>query len=164
MKLKMAGCVVILLLLLAATLAAQTITGTIQGVVSDKSGAVLPGVTIRVTNLGTNQVREVLTNETGSYFVPLLPVGKYEVSAELSGFKTEVKTGLELQVEQKLNLPFTLEVGQMSEKLIVTESAPLVQADTATVGNVVDSQHMVELPLNGRRFSQVALLVPAATT
>jgi hypothetical protein len=156
--------VAIFVLLLAGALQAQTITGTIQGVVSDKSGAVLPGVTIRVTNLGTNQSREVLSNETGNYFVPLLAVGKYEVSAELSGFKTEVKTGMELQVEQKLNLAFVLEVGQMSEKLVVMESAPLVQADTATVGNVVDSQRIVELPLNGRRFSQVALLVPAATT
>ncbi len=154
----------VLTFVLAAALASQTITGTIQGTVTDASGAVLPGVTIRITNLGTNQARDTLTGETGSYVVPLLPVGKYEVSAELPGFKTGVKTGLELQVEQHLNLPFTMEIGQMSEKLVVTEAAPLVQADTSTVGNVVDSQRMVELPLNGRRFSQVALLVPAATT
>ena len=154
----------VLVVALSAALAAQTITGTIQGVVTDGSGAVLPGVSIKITNLGTNQKRELLTNETGSYTAPLLSVGKYEISAELPGFKTEVKTGLELQVEQRLNLPFKMEVGQMSERLLVTESAPLVQADTSTVGNVVDSQRMVELPLNGRRFSQVALLVPAATT
>src|SRR4029079_12993954 len=74
------------------------------------------------------------------------------------------KSGLELQVEQKLNINFVLEVGQMSERLLVTESAPLVQDATATVGSVVDSQKIVELPLNGRLFNQLALLVPATTT
>ncbi len=73
---------------LPAVLAAQTITGTIQGVVTDQSGAVLPGVSIRIINLGTNQAREIVTNENGAYIAPLLPVGRYEVSAELPGFKT----------------------------------------------------------------------------
>jgi hypothetical protein len=130
----------------------------------DSSGAVLPGVTIRIKNIDTNQARETVSNESGSYFIPLLPVGHYEVSAELPGFKTDVKTGLELQVDQRLNVGFKLEVGQISEKLTVSEAAPLVQADSATVGDVVDTQKMVELPLNGRLFSQVALLTPSATT
>jgi hypothetical protein len=85
--------------LLAAPLSAQTITGTIQGTVVDASRAVLPVVTIKIKNLGTNQVRETTTNETGNYVVPLLPVGSYEVSAKLTGFKTQVKTGPELRAE-----------------------------------------------------------------
>lgn len=155
---------IVLFLFLASAAYAQIITGTIQGTVSDQTGAILPGVSITVRNLGTNLTRNTLTNETGNYVIPLLPVGKYEVSAEYTGFKTQVKSGLELQVEQKLNVNFQLEVGQMTERLVVTEAAPLVQADTATVGNVVDSQKIVELPLNGRLFNQLALLVPATTT
>ena len=146
------------------SLAAQNITGTIQGTISDASGAVLPNVAVTAKNLGTNQIRQTQTNGTGNYIIPLLQVGGYEVTAELSGFKTAVKTGIELQVEQRLNVSFGLEIGAMSDKLTVTEAASLIQADEATVGNVVDSQKLVELPLNGRRFSQVALLVPAATT
>src|SRR5690242_2618920 len=105
------------ILLLASVAHAQTITGTIQGTVMDSSGAVLPGVTVRIKNIDTNQTRETLSNESGSYFIPLLSVGHYEVSAELTGFKTDVKTGLELQVDQRLNVGFKLEVGQISEKL-----------------------------------------------
>jgi hypothetical protein len=149
---------------LCAVGSAQIITGTIQGIVTDQSGAILPGVEMTVRNLGNNQVRNVLTNETGTYIVPLLPVGNYEVTAEYVGFKTEVKTGLVLQVEQKLNVNFVLQVGAVSERLEVVEAAPLVQADTATVGSVIDTQKIVELPLNGRQFSQLAILSPAATT
>ncbi len=154
----------ILAVLSVSGLAAQNITGTIQGVVTDASGAVLPNVAVIAKNTGTNQSRRTQTNDIGTYILPLLPVGQYEVTAELSGFKTAVRTGIELQVEQRLNLPISLEIGAMSDKLTVTEAASLIQAEEATVGNVVDSQKLVELPLNGRRFSQVALLVPAATT
>ncbi len=130
------------IMLLVTAAHGQTITGTIQGTVRDPSGAVLPGVTIRVKNIDTNQARETLSNESGTYFIPLLPVGHYEVSAELPGFKADVKTGIELQVDQRLNFGFTLQVGQMSEKLTVSEAAPLVQADSATVGGIgSDKRH-----------------------
>ncbi len=144
--------------------AAQIITGTIQGSVLDPTGAVLPGVDMTVRNLDTNQARTSLTNETGNFLIPLLPVGTYEVTAELPGFQTQVKTGMQLQVEQRMNLTFTLEVGNITDTVTVTESAPLVQSDTATVGTVIDSQKLVELPLNGRRFSRIGLLIPTATT
>jgi len=150
--------------LVSITAQAQNITGTIQGRVTDQSGAILPGVDITVRNLATNQSRRILTNDTGTYIVPLLPVGSYEVTAEFSGFKTEVRSNLELQVDQKLNVNFTLQVGEMSERLEVTESAPLVQSDTVTVGSVIDTQKIVELPLNGRQFSQLAILAPGTTT
>ena len=145
-------------------LSAQTITGTIQGVVSDPSGALIPSVSITIRNVDTNQIRETITNEIGRYTVPLLPPGRYEVRAELTGFKSKARTGLELQLEQRINADFMLELGDVSERLVITDAAPLVQADTATVGNVLDSQKRVELPLNGRLFSQIAILVPGATT
>src|SRR5439155_6667282 len=128
------------------------------------SGALIPGVSIIIRNLDTNQTRDTVTNEIGRYTVPLLPPGRYEITAELTGFKSKVRTGLELQVEQRINADFMLELGNVNQRLVVTDAAPLVQADTATVGNVLDSQKLVELPLNGRLFSQVAILVPGATT
>src|ERR1051326_6612941 len=156
------ACALILLCCLLAS--AQNITGTIQGIITDPSGAILPGVSITVHNLGTNQTRNVLTNETGTYIVPLLPVGTYEVTAEYTGFKTQIKSRLELQVDQRMNVNFSLQVGEISERLEVIEAAPLVQSDTATVGSVIDTQKIVELPLNGRQFSQLAILAPATTT
>src|SRR5438132_333415 len=106
--------VVLFVILCCAAVSAQIITGTIQGAVTDPSGAILPGVQITVRNLANNQSRTALTNESGRYVVPLLPVGPYEVIAEYTGFKTEVKSGLDLQVEQKLNVNFTLQVGAVS--------------------------------------------------
>src|SRR5258708_3862969 len=110
---------------------AQIITGTVQGVITDQSGAILPGVSVSVRNMDTNQARNVLSNETGTYIAPLLSPGNYEVTAGYTGFKTEVRSGLVLHVEQKLNVNFVLQVGAVSERLEVTESAPLVQSDTA---------------------------------
>ena len=152
-----------MILAVSPFVAAQIITGTIQGTVTDTTGAVLPGVDITVRNLDTNQGRASLTNETGNFLVPLLSVGTYEVTAELPGFQSQVKTGMQLQVEQRMNLTFTLEVGSITDTVTVTESAPLVQSDTATVGAIIDAQKIVELPLNGRRFSSIGLLIPTAT-
>src|SRR5437763_567439 len=83
---------VALILLCCLFTSAQNITGTIQGIITDPSGAILPGVSVTVHNLRTNQTRNVLTNETGTYIVPLLPVGTYEVTAEYTGFKTQIKS------------------------------------------------------------------------
>src|SRR5688500_15342920 len=117
----------ILIAVLGARVEGQIITGSIVGTVKDTTGAVLPGVSIVVKNLERNQVRNALTNETGTYSIPLLPFGKYKVTAEFTSFKSQVKTGIELQVEQRLNINFVLEVGAVSERVIVTEAAPLVQ-------------------------------------
>lgn len=156
-------CALLIILSGSSLLAGQIITGTIQGLVTDQSGAVLPGVTIAVKNLDTNQVRTTVTNETGNYIAPLLAAGRYEVSAELPGFRTDVRSGLELRVEQRLNLNFVLEIGEITERLVVTETAPLVQSDTATVGTTIDAKTIVELPLAGRRFSSIGVLIPTAT-
>src|SRR5436189_5425384 len=101
----------LLVALLSVVAPGQNITGTIQGVVTDSSGAILPGVDITVRNLGNNQSRKVVTNERGTYIAPLLAVGAYEVTAEITGFKAQVRNGLELQVDQRLNANFVLQVG-----------------------------------------------------
>lgn len=142
---------------------AQSTTGIVQGSVKDQSGAVLPGVEITVLNLSTNQSRTTVTNERGDYTVPQIPIGVYSVAATLPGFKTEVRQRIEIQVDQRARIDFTLEVGQVTEKVLVTEEAPLVQATSASLGSVVDNQKIQQLPLNSRDFEKLALLVPGAT-
>lgn len=154
---------VILAISLSSPVLAQSTTGTVLGSVKDQSGAVLPGVEITVLNLSTNQSRTTVTNERGDYTVPQVPIGVYSVAATLPGFKTEVRQRIEIQVDQRARIDFTLEVGQVTEKVMVTEEAPLVQATSASLGSVVDNQKIQQLPLNSRDFEKLALLVPGAT-
>lgn len=139
-------------------------TGTITGTVKDQSGAVLPGVAISITNVGTNARRDFVTDERGNYTVPLLPVGTYDVQAELAGFKTGLAQNIKLNLGDSLRIDLSLEVGQITERLVVTEAAPLVQSETSSVGNVIDNQKVVELPLNGRQFESLSQLVPGAVS
>lgn len=150
--------------LAAAGVWAQAITGTILGSVTDASGAVLPGVTITAINTGTNQARTTITNESGVFSLPSLQIGTYRVEAELTGFKKEIRSGVTLQVDQRARIDFVMQVGQVSETLEVTAEAPLVQTDDSSVGAVIDSRKVVELPLNGRQFESLVQLVPGAVT
>ncbi len=152
-----------IVLILAVSGFAQSTTGVIFGDVKDPSGAFLPGVEISVLNTATNQTRTAITNETGSYNVPLVPIGQYTVTASLPGFKTQVRSGITIQVDQRAKIDFTLEVGALSEKVMVTEQAPLVQAASASLGSVVDNRRVQELPLNSRDFEKLALLIPGAS-
>src|SRR5262252_6138191 len=98
------------LMLFSTAAWSQAITGTILGTITDPSGAVLPGVSITAVNTGTNLTREVISNESGNYSIPNLPIGNYRVEAELSGFKKEVRTSITLQVDQRARIDFTLAV------------------------------------------------------
>ncbi|MBI4474529.1 MAG: carboxypeptidase regulatory-like domain-containing protein, partial [Acidobacteria bacterium] len=153
----------LLLLLFSLSAFAQSTTGTIAGTVKDQSGAVLPGVDMTIVNLATNQTRSAITNERGDYTVPQLQIGLYSVTAALPGFKTEVRPRIELQVDQRARIDFTLEVGEMTERVTVIDEAPLVQSTSASLGSVVDNQKIQQLPLNSRDFEKLALLVPGAT-
>ncbi len=145
-------------LLLCAPAFAQTL-GTITGVVKDSSGAVIPGVTVTVTNTGMNAARDVQTNASGIYSFPALPPGNYSVKAELQGFKTSTLPA-ELHVEQTLRVDFGLEIGTVSETTMVTGVAPLITTENATVGTVIENRRIVELPLNGRNYLQLVALSP----
>jgi hypothetical protein len=113
-----------------------------------------------VRNQGTNATREVLTNDDGDFSVPLLPPGVYEVTAEKAGFRRSLYSNVNLNVDQTARVDFVLQVGRLSEQVIVTESVPLVQTDTSTLGQVIDRKQVGELPLNDRNFLTFALLVP----
>ena len=136
-------------------------TADIVGTVKDPTGAVLPGVSMTVKNTGTGLTREIVTNETGDFTVPLLPIGSYEISAELPGFKTATKSGITLKIDDRIRVDFSLEIGNVSDKIVVMETAPLVQSENASIGNVIDNTKIVELPLDGREFYQLARLNPA---
>jgi hypothetical protein len=113
-----------------------------------------------VRNQGTNATRVALTNDDGDFSVPLLPPGVYEVSAEKAGFRRSVYGNVNLNVDQTVRVDFVLQIGQPSEQVVVTESVPLVQTDTSTLGQVIDRKQVGELPLNERNFLTFALLVP----
>jgi Carboxypeptidase regulatory-like domain len=157
----LATCFVVLLN--AINIFAQA-TATIVGTVTDASGKVVANVNIVVTQKETGLTRQTTTNDRGLYIVPSLPVGTYSVTAEASGFKRKTLTDIILQVNQEPRIDLELEIGQVSETITVTSQAPLLQAENASVGQVIDNRYTTQIPLNGRDFSQLILLTPGAVT
>ena len=151
--------VVIAALASPATAFAQA-TGTISGVVTDESGAVIPGVTVEVTNTDTNQTRTAVTGADGFYTFPLLQPGPYAVKATLQGFKTYLREGLRVTVESTSRVDVRMTVGTLEESVRVTADSPLVETASAAMGTVIDEKKVVELPLNGRNFTQLGTLIP----
>src|SRR5690348_14332864 len=122
-----------LLVFLTCTMLWSHATAQISGTARDQSGAVLPGVEIRVTQTETQLARDTVTNETGSYVLPNLPLGPYRLEASLPGFRTYAQTGIVLQVNSTPNVNVTLEVGQVSEQVEVQANAALVETRTSSV-------------------------------
>ena len=137
---------------------AQTNAGTILGLVSDTSGAAIPGATVSVTNEGTGVSSIFQTSGDGSYVVPYLLPGTYKITVAKTGFKTQVKSGIGLLVDQKARVDVALEVGNINETVQVAGTAPLVETDSSEMGEVITSNKMVELPMNGRDFAQLVSL------
>ena len=129
----------------------------------DQTGAVLPGVEVTATQTDTGATRNTVTNETGSYALPNLPLGPYRVEAALPGFRTYVQTGIVLQVNSNPVINPVLEVGQVSEQVEVQANAALVETRSAGVGQVIENQRILELPLNGRQVTDLITLAGAAT-
>ena len=156
-----------ILLVMALTLSpawAQVTSATVRGTVADSTGGVLPGVEVTVTHLDTNTVRMGLTDDTGRYRVPQLALGAYEVRAELAGFQTAVHQGLQLTLGQEAVVNLTLSIGEITEQVIVTGAAPLVETTSSEVSSLVDSRQIRDLPLNGRSFTELAVLQPGVVT
>ncbi|MBI4482330.1 MAG: carboxypeptidase regulatory-like domain-containing protein, partial [Acidobacteria bacterium] len=137
---------------------AQVTTATISGTAKDRTGAVLPGVTVSAKNVGTGLTRTLVSDEMGRYAAVNLAVGRYEVKAELPGFQTVIRSGIELTVERHAVVDLVLEVGEMSEQVVVTGEAALVDAATSAIGGLVNEQRIVEMPLNGRDWAQLTAL------
>jgi hypothetical protein len=143
---------------------AQGPTGQIIGTVTDPSGGLIAGAAVTITNTGTNVQRAVTTNSSGIYDAPALPPGVYSVKVAMSGFRSEDRTNIELQVDQVARLDFSLQVGNVAETLEVRAAAPTLDTESTTVGTVIENKRIEELPLNGRNYLQLASLVPGATT
>lgn len=151
--------VVFLSLLLAVTTRAQSF-GEITGVVTDASGAVVAGAEVTITSLATNQTRTVTTNEAGSYRVPFLSPGLYDVKAEKASFKTAARKSYTLQVGDVARIDFALEVGEVTQTIEVSGGTPLIARESTAIGTVVENKRIVELPLNGRNYLQLIALSP----
>ena len=139
---------------------AQLDNASILGTVRDSSGAVIPGATVTIQNLGTSATTKVTTDQSGAFAAPTLPIGLYTLTASAPGFKTFVQEGIRLNVADVIKLPVTLNPGEISEKITVEAEPVAVQTASATLGGVVDSQQVSELPLNGRALTQLLATIP----
>jgi hypothetical protein len=141
---------------------AQETTATINGQVTDPAGAVVSGAEITLTNLATKEARTVKSNDEGYYSHTFIRPGLYDLSIKLSGFKEYISRGLELLVNDRKTINVALEAGQVSESVSVTAETPIVQS-SPTVGDVIESKKVLEIPLNNRNFLQLITLVPGVT-
>ncbi len=148
------------LALTAIPAAAQTVTATVVGTVRDPSGAAVPGAAITIVEKATGGTQRALSGANGDFTVPQLKPGVYQIAAEARGFKKTVTTDIELLVNQTARVDLTLQVGDVSESIEVTAAAPLVASETSSVGQVIDSRQMADLPLKGRSFYTLAVLAP----
>lgn len=150
--------------LFAGTAAAQVNTGTILGTVTDATGATIPKATVTATNEETGFSRTAQTGEDGSYLIPLLPIGNnYTVVVEAPGFQAFARTGIAIRLDQNVRVDAELAVGELTDRVEVSGSAPLVDTHSATGGEVVESERLVGLPLNGRNPLQLAGLLPGVS-
>jgi hypothetical protein len=145
--------------LLPAAARAQAV-GAVTGVVTDDSGAVIPGVSVEATNAGTGLVRTAVTDADGRFDLPQLQPGRYNVKASLSGFRTVERQAVQVSVDDTTRVDFKMTVGGIEENVTVSGEAPLVETSHATMGITIDQQKVVELPLNGRNFTQLGTLIP----
>jgi outer membrane receptor protein involved in Fe transport len=139
-------------------------TGTIQGTVTDATGASVPNATVTVRNQNTGEERSTVTDASGIYVVPSLPIGTYRVEVKSSGMQTMVATNLPLEVGSNVRQDFSLKVAATSETVEITAAAPVVESNSVSVGSVVNQKTVQEIPLNGRHFVDLALLIPGSVT
>ena len=151
-----------LTLAIAAPALAQTTSGRISGTVTDSSGAVMPGASITATQAATGFSRTAVTDSRGAFVLADLPVGSYAVKAELTGFKSAVKSGYMLVADGRITVDFVLDVGEMSETVQVTAPGETVNTVSGEVARVVDREQVQNLALNGRNYLQLATLIPGA--
>lgn len=138
----------------------QATTGVIEGTVTDESGAVLPGVTVTLRNTATNYEQVLVTDSRGRFRGLLLPLGPYEVVAELSGFKTLVRKGLELSVGETISLNLTLEIGAVEQSITVNDEAPRIATSKVENSVTIDRETLEGIPNNGRNFLELTKLTP----
>lgn len=156
-------CVLFLCLVAAISCHAQVITGQITGRITDPSGALVPDAGVTIKNNDTGLERTVATNKEGYYTVPLLPPGRYRISARKEGFRVVTRSEVTLQVDAVARLDFTLEVGAVSDTVEVSGTAVALETESGAIGTVVGARDLVNLPLNSRDAFRLALLTPGVS-
>src|SRR5262245_53026593 len=155
---------VLLICLAPARLLAQTYTATMTGTVVNPGDGTVPHVKVTAINDGTKLEYRAETSDAGGYRIPFLPIDTYVVSVEATGFKKMLSNPIQLKVNQVARVDLTLELDSVTDQVNVTADTPVLQTETPTVGQVISGNTTVGLPLNGRNFQQLALLVPGAIT
>ena len=153
-------CAAVALALTVTSAARAQVSGAISGTAADSSGAVLPGVNVAVQSLETGAIRAAVSDGMGRYSVLSLPVGRYEVRAQKAGFRTEVRTGITLDVGQEATVDLVLQLGEIREQVTVTGEAPLVSATPTATAGLVGERQVKDLPLNGRSYDELLTLNP----
>ncbi len=151
-----------LLLFAAVAIAAHGQTGQITGQITDPTGTSVPAAEVAVTNIDTGIKRQTLTNEQGYYTAPLLSPGNYELTVQKPGFKAVTRPGIKLDVAQTARVDIALPLGEVKDSVTVVSEAPILSSESAAIGQVIGSKKILDLPLNGRDFTQLATLVPGA--
>ena len=151
-------------ILTPAVTLAQTGAASLTGIVSDSSGGAVPGATVTATNQATNVAYTATSNEAGTYEITSLPLGVYVVKAELAQFKTAATKPIQAEARQTIRIDFKLELGSVEETVEVTGESPVLQTETATVGEVISGTTLTALPLNGRNPSQFSLMLPGVVS
>jgi hypothetical protein len=139
-------------------------TGSFSGTVSDKAGAVVPGATVTATSQGTGASREAKTDDSGHYLIPLLPVSFYTIRVDSQGFAPSEQKDIRLQVDEHLEVNFALVPASVSSTVQVSATEVAVETANPTLGQVITSEQVADLPLNGRNFTQLATLTPGTTS
>src|SRR5436190_3898003 len=147
-------------LLCCATASAQQTTGSVTGRVTDPQIAAVPGATVTARSAATGFVRTEVTDAAGLYLLNALPVGIYDVTAELNGFTTIVRKAIDVNVGQTQTIDFSMKVAAVAEVVNVTGSAPLIETNASSVGGIVDPKTIESMPLNGRQFANLAAMIP----
>src|SRR5437773_1975367 len=147
-----------------SNLRAQVDRGGVVGTVTDSSRAVVPGVTVTITNVRTNQSTKLTTDVNGSYTASLLRIGTYTVTAEKEGFQKTFQSNLEVGVNQVVRVDLVLKIGEIKQVVEVTGAPPLVQTETSSLGTIETERRIVDLPLNQRNFIGLAYLAPGANS
>src|SRR5947209_5209298 len=150
-----------LLITWSAISSAQT-TARVNGAITDTSNAVIPSVRVTVTNVDTGIQRETASDAAGFYEVTLLPPGNYNITAQKEGFRQTAREGVRLEINQVARIDFALQLGAVSETIEVKAAAPLLESSNSSVGQVIETKAVSDLPLNGRNFAQLAILSPGA--
>src|SRR5947207_3227335 len=156
-----------LLMLVAAFATSSALaqsTATVQGTVTDNKGAVIPNATVVVRNRNTSTERTTQTDSDGNYQVAALPVGVYTIEVRVQGFKSQVADSVTLEVAKTIVQNFQMDVGAISEQVLVSSDVPVIETTTTSVGTVINQRTVQEIPLNGRHFVDLGLLIPGSVT